>query len=55
MIKKAEELVGGEEKMDKILRTIYGKHAEYDPYSNPFTYQDFLDACNLTEEDLYLE
>lgn len=55
MIKKAEELVGGEEKMDEILRDMYKKRFSYDPYSNPFTYQDFLAACNLTEEDLYLE
>ena len=55
MIKKAEELVGGEEKMDEILRSMYEKRSEYDSYSNPFTYQDFLDACGLTEEDLNLE
>lgn len=55
MIKRAEELVGGEEKMDEILQGMYKESFVRDPYNNPFTFQDFLDACNLTEEDLYLE
>lgn len=55
MIKRAEELVGGEEKMDEILRDMYIESFVRDSYNNPFTFQDFLDACNLTEEDLYLE
>lgn len=54
MILKAEKLVGGEDKMDKILRTIQENHSG-NGYEKPFTYQDFLDACGLTKEDLELE
>lgn len=54
MILKAEELVGGEEKMDEILRKMYADRASYD-YGEEFTYQDFLNYCGLTEEDLCLE
>ena len=37
--------------MDQILHDLFNR--EIDPY--PYlTYQDFLDACNLTEEDLDL-
>lgn len=53
MILKAQELVGGEEKMDAILQQIY---ADRDLFNqNYFSYQDFLRYCGLTEEDLYLE
>jgi len=53
MILKAEALVGGEEKMDKILSQIY---ADRQQYSNiGFTYRNFLDYCGLTEEDLQFE
>lgn len=53
IILKAQELVGGEEKMDEILRQIY---ADRDLFNqNYFSYQDFLHYCGLTEEDLYLE
>jgi hypothetical protein len=56
MIYKAQQLVGGEEKMDEILRNIYENREMYSYYDNhPFTYQDFLNACGLTEEDLKLE
>ncbi len=56
MILKAEQLVGGEANMDKILQSIQQKYAQ-DPnkYANPFTYQQFLDACGLKERDLILE
>lgn len=49
-ILKAEQLVGGEEAMDKILKTLFNR--ELDPMYPYLTYQDFLDACGLTEEEL---
>ena len=52
MILKAEQLVGGEEKMDAILRAI---QSEYERDGHFFTFQDFLDYCKLTEEDLILD
>jgi aminopeptidase N len=51
MILKAEQLVGGEENMDKILQSIQQKYK----YASPLTYQDFLEACGLKERDLNLE
>ena len=49
---KAEALVGGEEAMDQILYGLFNREIDYTyPY---LTYQDFLDACGLTEEDLDL-
>ncbi|MGN0395218.1 MAG: M1 family aminopeptidase [Coprococcus sp.] len=54
MILKAEQLVGGEQKMDEILKNIYDNRRKYS-YDNPFTYQDFLDYCGLTKEELELE
>lgn len=53
MILKAEELVGGEEKMDEILRRMYADRKLFQ--ENGFGYTDFLRYCGLTEEDLYLE
>ncbi len=50
---KAEKLVGGEEAMDKILTGLFGR--ELNPEYPYLTYQEFLDACDLTEEDLNLE
>ena len=51
-ILKAEQLVGGEEAMDQILYGLFNREIDYTyPY---LTYQDFLDACGLTEEDLNL-
>ena len=47
-IRRAEELVGGEEAFDAILAEL--------SRSNQFeilTYQEFLDACGLTKEDLW--
>ena len=52
-ILKAEELVGGEEEMDKILYELFNR--ELDPYNPYLTYQNFLDACGLREEDLNLD
>ena len=49
-ILKAEQLVGGEEAMDKILKKLFQEKA----YSY-LTYEDFLNACGLTKEDLELE
>ena len=54
MILKAEELVGGEDKMDEILHQMYMARENYN-YENDFRYADFLRYCGLTEEDLYLE
>ena len=49
---KAEALVGGEEAMDQILYGLFNREIDYTyPY---LTYQDFLDACGLTEEELDL-
>ena len=49
-ILKAEQLVGGEEVMDQILHDLFNREIDYTyPY---LTYQDFLDACGLTEEEL---
>ena len=52
-ILKAEQLVGGEEAMDKILNELFNR--ELDPYNPYLTYQNFLDACGLGEEDLNLD
>ena len=44
--------MGGEEAMDQILHDLFNREIDYtDPY---LTYQDFLDACGLTEEELDL-
>ncbi len=51
-ILKAEQLVGGEEAMDQILRGLFNR--ELDPMYPYLTYQEFLDTCHLTEEDLNL-
>ncbi len=52
-ILKAEQLVGGEAAMDRILHDLFNR--ELDPMFPYLTYQDFLDACGLTEEDLNLD
>ena len=52
-ILKAEQLVGGEEAMDQILHDLFCR--ELDPTYPYLTYQDFLDACGLTEEDISLD
>lgn len=51
-ILKAEALVGGEEAMDRILNGLFNR--ELDPMYPYLTYQEFLNACGLTEEDLNL-
>ena len=51
-ILKAEQLVGGEEAMDQILRDLFNR--ELDPAYPYLTYEEFLGACALTEEDLNL-
>ena len=52
-ILKAEQLVGGEEAMDQLLYQLFNR--ELDPMYPYLTYQDFLNACGLTEEELYLD
>lgn len=49
-ILEASELVGGEDKMDKILANLYENSSK-----EKISWQDFLDACNLKEEDLNIE
>lgn len=49
-IYKAAQLVGGEEAMDLILARLASSNI-----GSFLTYQEFLDACGLTEEDLELE
>ncbi|MFV0395345.1 MAG: hypothetical protein ACK5LC_13280 [Coprobacillaceae bacterium] len=52
-ILKAEKLVGGEDAMDSILSQIFTEDLSF---KNLFIqYKHFLEACNLTEEDLKLE
>lgn len=52
-ILKAEQLVGGEEAIDTILSDLFQR--ELDPMNPYLTYDDFLNACNLTREDLNIE
>lgn len=49
-ILRASELVGGENKMDEILSNLYTKTE-----TQSISWQDFLDACNLKEEDLNID
>ena len=52
-ILKAEELVGGEDAMNQILSSLFNRELDWmHPY---LTYQEFLDACGLTEEALTLD
>ena len=51
-ILKAQQLVCGEEAMDRILNNLFNR--ELDPMYPYMTYEDFLKACGLTEEDLDL-
>ena len=51
-ILKAEQLVGGEQAMDTILNNLFNR--ELDPMYPYLSYQDFLEACGLKEEDLNL-
>ena len=49
-ILRAEQLVGGEEAMDRILQTLFKR--ELNPAYPYLTYEDFLNACGLKQEDL---
>ena len=51
-ILKAEQVVGGEQAMDTILNSLFNR--ELDPMYPYLSYQDFLEACGLKEEDLNL-
>lgn len=51
-ILKAAELVGGEDRMDEIMRELFSTEDLIMPYY--LSYEDFLDACGLTKEDLAL-
>ncbi|MCL2377965.1 MAG: hypothetical protein FWC77_02460 [Defluviitaleaceae bacterium] len=53
MILRAEELLGGPEKMDELMRQVQQDFAGNGPW-DPFTFQHFLDAVGLLEEDLRL-
>lgn len=52
-ILKAEKRVGGEEKMDEILFSLFNR--ELNPENPYLTYEDFLTACGLSKEDLNLD
>ncbi|MCR5727248.1 MAG: hypothetical protein K6G24_07265 [Lachnospiraceae bacterium] len=52
-ILKAEQLVGGEEVFDEILYGLF--NSELDPENPYLTYEEFLNACGLREEELELE
>ena len=52
-ILKAEQLTGGEDAFDQILHHLFNR--EPDPMYPYLTYQDFLEACGLNEEDLNLD
>lgn len=54
MLLKAEELLGGEEQMDAVLKQMFADYNESVDDQYPVTYMDFLDYCGLTEEDLKL-
>lgn len=55
MLLKAEERLGGEKEMDKVLQELYSKNIEYQELGTGCTMQDFLDIAGLTEEDLEIE
>jgi len=55
---KAAELLGGEDKLDEVLADLFENGGEElpEPMNEYFlTYNDFLNACGLTEEDLRLD
>ncbi len=54
MLLKAEELLGGEEQMDAVLKRMF---TDYNSKGEQYalTYKEFLDYCGLTEEDLKLD
>ena len=49
---KAEQLVGGEDAMDQILYDLFNR--EIDPMYPYLTYDEFLSAYGLTDEDMNL-
>ncbi|SFB02238.1 M1 family aminopeptidase [Clostridium frigidicarnis] len=49
-ILKAAKLVGGEDTMDKILAKLYKNSLQ-----TPISWEEFLNACNLKEEDLNID
>ena len=52
-ILKAEQLAGGKTAMDQILSRLFCREPSWEePY---LTYEMFLNACGLTEEDINLE
>jgi len=53
MILRAEELIGGPQKMDELMRQVQEIHAG-NGFMNPFTFQDFMNAIGLQEEDIRL-
>ncbi|MCL2526868.1 MAG: hypothetical protein FWE42_00515 [Defluviitaleaceae bacterium] len=53
MILRAEELVGGPEIFDQLMRQVQEDFAG-NGFMEPFTFRDFLDAVGLEEEDLRL-
>ena len=53
MILRAEEMIGGPEIMDEKMRQVQQVFAGRG-WENLFTFQDFLDAVGLTEEDITL-
>ena len=55
MLLKAEEKLGGEEEMDRVLSELYSTRSEYIEYGTGCTLQDFLDIAGLTEEDISVE
>jgi len=54
MILRAEELVGGPEQMDELMRHVQQQFSG-NGMNRPFTFQDFLDAVGLSEEDINLD
>ncbi|MBQ7944523.1 MAG: hypothetical protein IJ326_10745 [Lachnospiraceae bacterium] len=57
VILKAQELVGGEDAMDEILREMYAcrSHYGFNYGYEAFSYDDFLKFCGLTKEELNLD
>lgn len=55
MLLKAEEKLGGEKEMDKVMQEMYSNKMNYVMNDSYFTFQDFLDISGLTEEDLKVE
>ncbi|MBE5922836.1 MAG: M1 family metallopeptidase [Lachnospiraceae bacterium] len=56
MLLKAEEKLGGEEAMDKVLKKLYDSgHGNMFDGTPGVTYEDFLNLSGLTEEDLNID